>query len=181
MDETAQFIAHPVLVPDRTRKQALDAIGAALAGLFGDLPAILAGDLAQDGLQREQGMLVGLRASEMGTQLLLDVLPACQPPSYGPASCLDGAGCGMIERLHAVLAFDASLDDEVLDPSSMSHPRSNCTKFLLVPGKSPGNLPGNRTRWLPLADSREFFQENSRENRSLGKCHCSGVSGSDIT
>ena len=49
-DKGAQFIAHPVVIPDGSREQALHARGAELTGVFGDLPAIFAGDVAEDGL-----------------------------------------------------------------------------------------------------------------------------------
>src|SRR5262245_42165663 len=38
----AQVIAHPVRVPDRPIQQMLQSVGRAVAGLFGQLPAVLA-------------------------------------------------------------------------------------------------------------------------------------------
>jgi len=67
-DQGAQVIAHGILVPDGGGEQALDAKGAGLSGLFGDLPAIFARDVTEHGLQVAQGMLVGFGAREVGTQ-----------------------------------------------------------------------------------------------------------------
>ena len=82
--------------------------------MFGNLPAIFAGDRAENGLQVEQGMMMGFGACEMGTQTLVQVVQAPKPMAHGPQSCLDRLGCGMVKRLHAFLAFDGSLDEEVL-------------------------------------------------------------------
>ncbi len=49
-DQGAQFVAHRVLVPGGCREQALHAVGTGLPGVFGDLPAIFARDVAEDGL-----------------------------------------------------------------------------------------------------------------------------------
>ena len=49
-DKGSQFIADAIFVPDRVREQALYAIGSQFSGLFSDLPAIFAGDVAQHGL-----------------------------------------------------------------------------------------------------------------------------------
>lgn len=78
-DQGAQFIADACLVPDGAREQPLHAIRSELSGVFGDLPAIFAGDLAQDGLQVEEGMLVRFGASKMGTQTLMQLVQAHQP------------------------------------------------------------------------------------------------------
>src|SRR6266852_7829626 len=50
-DQGAQFITHACFVPDGAREQALHAVRPELPSVFSDLPAIFAGDLAEDGLQ----------------------------------------------------------------------------------------------------------------------------------
>ncbi len=66
-DQGAQVVTHRVLVPNGCREQALDAIRACLPGLFSDLPAIFARNVAQHGLQVAQGVLMGFWAGEVGT------------------------------------------------------------------------------------------------------------------
>jgi hypothetical protein len=80
--------------------------------VFSDLPTILARNFAEDGLQVELGMLQRFGARKMGTQPLLPLVQAQQPAANGRQGCFDGFGCGMIQRLHAVLAFDGSLNEE---------------------------------------------------------------------
>jgi len=75
-DQRSQLIANAGFVPDRLGEQALDTIGAQLSGLFGDLPAIFAWDVTDDGLQVEQSMTAWFGASKIRTQTLMDVLQA---------------------------------------------------------------------------------------------------------
>ena len=75
-DQRSQLIANAGFVPNRLGEQALDPIGAQLSGMFGDLPAIFAWDLTDDGLQVEQGVMQWFGACKIGTQTLMDVLQA---------------------------------------------------------------------------------------------------------
>jgi hypothetical protein len=59
-------------------------------------------------------MLVGFGARKMGTQALMQVVQTHQPAAHGTPGCPDRFGCGMVKRLHAFLAFDGSLDEEVV-------------------------------------------------------------------
>ncbi len=73
LDPGAQFIAAAVLVPDGAGEQALHAVGVGLSGVFGDLPAILAGDVTENGLQIQQGMLAGFGARKTGGDALVQL------------------------------------------------------------------------------------------------------------
>ena len=134
-DKGAQFIAHPVVVPDGSREQALHAIRAELPGVFGDLPAIFAGDVAEDGLQVEQGMTAGLGACKVGSQTLL-------PPLQGPCPDGDLLGgwpswrfCGMVRRLHAFLVSDGrTTRTRGMCSGSVSHLDEIGTKSVLIRG-----------------------------------------------
>ncbi len=104
-DQGAQFITHAGLVPDGTREQALHAVGPQLPSVFGDLPAIFAGDLAEDGLQVEQSVLAGFGASEAGRDLLVQMAQG-----QGPAAHLLEEGgnvcvCGKLKGSQAVSPF----------------------------------------------------------------------------
>jgi hypothetical protein len=110
LDKSTQFITNPVLVPDRSREQALHAIGPQLPSVFGDLPAIFAWDLAEHGLQVEQGQLVGLGTGKAGTQTLVELGQAQGPASDVRQTCPGWLGCAMIRRLHAVLVSDRLLE-----------------------------------------------------------------------
>jgi len=72
-DERAHFVANALFIPDGPRKQALHAIGTSLFGVFCDLPAIFSGDLADDGLQIEQGVAAWFGSSKVGSQTLVQV------------------------------------------------------------------------------------------------------------
>jgi hypothetical protein len=108
----AQVITHGILVPDGLGEQALDAIGAGLLGLFGDLPAIFARDVTEHGLQVAQGMLVDFGTREVGTQPGMPLVEMCVPPADLTERWFDGRRCGMLRGLHAVLAFDAGYQSE---------------------------------------------------------------------
>jgi hypothetical protein len=76
-----------------------------LQSVFSDLPAIFAGDLAEDGLQVEQSVLAGFGASEAGRDLLVQVAQG-----QGPAAHLLEEGgnvcvCGRLKGSHAVSPF----------------------------------------------------------------------------
>jgi hypothetical protein len=86
LDHGTQFIANPVLVPDRSREQALHAVGPQLPGMLSNLPAIFTWNLREDRLQVEQGYLVGLGTGKVGTQPLMQLLQA-----QGPACNLSQA------------------------------------------------------------------------------------------
>jgi hypothetical protein len=66
-DQSAQLIADGVLIPDGLREQALHARGGGFSRLFGDLPAIFAWDITEDGLQVAQSILVDFATGEMRT------------------------------------------------------------------------------------------------------------------
>src|SRR5215472_7610497 len=80
-DQGTQLIAHAVLVPGGLREQALDAIGTWQPGVFGDLPAVFPGDLAQDGSQVAQDMLEGFGACKIQAQTLMELVQAGKPPA----------------------------------------------------------------------------------------------------
>ena len=52
------------------------------ASVFSDLPAIFSGDVAQDGLQVEQGVLTNFGPSKAGTQTLMQVQQALEPTAH---------------------------------------------------------------------------------------------------
>jgi len=113
-NKRSQFIAYACVVPGGSREQALHAIRSRLSDVFGDLPAIFAGNLAENGLQVEPGMLVWFEAREMGTQTLMQLVQANLPTAYGTQGGPDRIRWSMVKRLHAFLAFDGSLNSEVL-------------------------------------------------------------------
>ena len=78
-DQGAQDIAYAVFVPDGTREQALHAIGTGLFGLFSDLPTIFSGNVTEESLQVEQGVLADFGARKMGSQTLLHLAQAQRP------------------------------------------------------------------------------------------------------
>jgi hypothetical protein len=82
--------------------------------MLSDLPAILAGDLAQDGLQVEEHMLVRFGASKMGTQTLMQLVQAHQPTANRSQSWPGFLWSGMVKVLHAFLVSDGQLIQAVL-------------------------------------------------------------------
>jgi hypothetical protein len=102
-DQRTKIIAHAILVPDGTRKQALHAIGSSLPGMFGDLPAIFARDITEDGLQGEEQMVMNFGACKAGTQVLMEVEQALVPTADLTQAWLNEFGCGMLNTLHADL------------------------------------------------------------------------------
>ena len=81
-DQRPQIVADPIFVPDGTREQTLHAIGPLLSGVLSNLPAIFARDVAQDGLQVEQHVLVDFGTSKMGTQTLMPLEQADDPTAH---------------------------------------------------------------------------------------------------
>ncbi len=108
-DQRAQFIAHPSFIPDRSREQALHAKRPFLSGMFSDLPAIFSRDLAHDGLQIEQGVLMWFGTSEVGSQALMQGDQGQRPSSYLLEGWSGFIPCGMVEGLHAFLFSDGYL------------------------------------------------------------------------
>jgi len=155
-DQGTQVIAHGVLVPDGGGEQALDAKGAGLSGLFGDLPAIFAREVTEDGLQVVQGMLVGLRAREVGTQPRMPLAQVVVPSADLTQAWPNGYRYGMLRGLHAVLAFDEGYQSEGLQLLAWHIEASNARSD---------------------SGSREISQEDSRENSSFSKCNCSVSAG----
>src|SRR5258708_9248237 len=113
-DQGTQVIAHGVLVPDGGGEQALDAKGAGLSGLFGDLPAIFAREVTEDGLQVAQGMLMGFWAREMGTQPRMQLAQMVVPSADLTQALPNGRRDGMLMGLHSLLAFDEEYQSEGL-------------------------------------------------------------------
>jgi len=74
--------------------------------VFSDLPAIFAGDVAEDGLQVEQGMLADFGASKMGRQPLMHLPQAQCPGANGTQAWFGWRGCGILMMLHAGLLSD---------------------------------------------------------------------------
>ena len=120
-DEGAQIIANPLFLPDGTREQALYAIGSLLFGLFSNLPAIFSGDVAENGLQIEQGVLAWLRASEVGSQALMQLDQGQRPSSYLAWGWSSVIPCGMVMRLHAVLVVSWTSLKVFFLPCRVSH------------------------------------------------------------
>jgi hypothetical protein len=77
-----------------------------LSRLFGDLPAIFARDVTQDGLQVAQGMLMNFGARKVGTQPGMELLQALVPSADLMQAWSGLRGCGMLRLLHAALLSD---------------------------------------------------------------------------
>lgn len=82
LDQRPYLIAYGVLVPNGAREQSLHAVGTRLPGVFGDLPANFSGDVTQDGLQVQQGMLVDFGARKAGRQALMELVQAHGPGAH---------------------------------------------------------------------------------------------------
>jgi hypothetical protein len=95
-----------IFVPEGTRKQALDAVGVGLSGLFSDLPPIFAGDVAQEGLQVEQSVLTNFGADKQGCQTLMQQVQAQHPGANQTQVWRGRLGYGILMRLHAGLLSD---------------------------------------------------------------------------
>jgi len=131
----SQLIANPSLIPDRPREQALHAVGTGLSGVFCDLPAIFSGDLADDGLQLEQGVLAWFRASKVGSQALMQLDQGQRPSSYLLQRWSDFMVCGMVERLHAFLFSDGSLFKGVFVLCRVSHRKREMHEAFFIEGE----------------------------------------------
>jgi hypothetical protein len=122
------------------------------SGVFDDLPAIFAGDLAENRLQVEQGMLIGFWTSEGRTDLLMELLQAHQPAAQGELSGSSQIGCGIVRRLHTFLAFDAAHNRAGFGASRVSHRSEKSMTFFdprRIPGKSPGKFLRKNPRKIP--------------------------------
>jgi len=112
--ERAEHVTNAVLVPGGSREQALDARRMRQPGVFGDLPAMVARNLAENGLQGEHGMLGGFRTRDVGTQTLMELLHAKVPAVHGFQDGLNGFCGGIVgKKLPAFLAFDGSRNEAV--------------------------------------------------------------------
>src|SRR5947209_15183631 len=127
-EEATQLITHAVLVPDCFGEQALDAIRVQEPGVFSDLPAIFPGNLAEDGLQVEQGMAAWFGTGEVGRHALVQEAQGQRPGADLTKGGADLRGCGMLMMLHAVLVSDGQVREESFAASSMSHRHEKCTK-----------------------------------------------------
>ena len=112
-DKGAQFIAHPILIPGRSGEEALNGIRLWQPGVFGDLPAIFARDVAQDGLQVQQGVLEDFGASEEGRQAALPLTQAERPGGDLSRRWSLLHLCAIIRILHAFLVSDGVLAQRV--------------------------------------------------------------------
>ena len=112
-DERAHFVANALFIPDRPREQALHAVGTGLFGVFGDLPTIFPGNLAEDGLQVEESVLTWLGASEVGSQALMQMAQGQGPATNLIQGWPDLLGYGRLMVLHAFLVSDRRLEQEV--------------------------------------------------------------------
>ena len=74
-----------------------------MSGVFGHLPAIFAGDLAQDGLQGEQGMPAWFGSCETRSQTLMQVLQLEGPSPNVLERWSDFIPYGIVLVLHDVL------------------------------------------------------------------------------
>ena len=81
-------------------------IGMGLPGLFGELPAIFARHVTQDGLQIAQGLLMDFGAREMRAESCMQLTQLLVPPTDLSERGPHLLGCAMLRVLHAVLAFD---------------------------------------------------------------------------
>ena len=149
-EEGAQFIAHPVVIPDGLREQTLHAVGSEFFGMLSDLPAIFPGDVTDDGLQVAQGTTAWLGARKTGRQARMQMQQAHGPGANLAQGWLGWLWCGIIRMLHAFLVANGQLKQEV---------------FVLLECHIGAYI----------ARSFLCFRENSRENGSLYKCHCSGM------
>src|ERR1700694_4554066 len=138
-DERTQIIAHAAFIPDGTREQALHAIGSSLPGMFGNLPAIFARDVTQDGLEEEQDVVVDFGASKAGTQALMQMVQALEPPAHLTQAWLNRLGCGMLNVLHAGLLSERRCKGERMRLLAC-HIREHCVKRCPTPGKIPGRI-----------------------------------------
>src|SRR5947209_2217966 len=102
-EEAAQFIAYPLLVPDCVGEQALDAVGMEEAGVFSDLPAIFPGNLAEDGVQVEQGVVAWFGTREVAGQALMELAQGEGPGADFTQGWPGWRECGMVRWLHGVL------------------------------------------------------------------------------
>ena len=147
-EEGAQIIAPPRFIPDGSREQTLHARGSLLFGMLSDLPAIFPGDITDDGLQVEQSATAWLGSRKTRTQTLMQVEQAQRPGANLAQGWPGLLWCGMVVMLHAFLVSDGQLKQEV---------------FVLLECHIGARI------------ARSFFWsgENSRENDSIYKCHCS--------
>ena len=113
-EESTQLITHAVLVPDCFGEQALHAIRVQEAGVFSYLPAIFPGNLAEDGLQVEQGMAAWFGTGEVGRHALVQEAQGQRPGADLTKGGADLRGCGMLMMLHAVLVSDGWLEQAVV-------------------------------------------------------------------
>src|SRR5215469_17334092 len=92
-----------------------------LSGLFSDLPAILARNVTEHGLQVEQSVLVDFWAREVGTQPRMELAQALVPLADLTQAWSGERRCGMLRGLHAVLTFDGQSNARGDPTASMSH------------------------------------------------------------
>ena len=114
-DQAAQQIAHAICVPDRTRKQALDAVRMSLTSLLSNLPAIFAGDVTQEGLQIKQSVVMNFGASKQGRQALMQEVQVGDPGTDQTQRWPQRLGCGMLKGLHAGLLSTDKATENVSD------------------------------------------------------------------
>ncbi len=163
-DEGAQRIADGLLIPDGVGEQALHAGGMGLVGVFSDLPAVFAGDLAEDGMQIEQGLLMNFGTGKEGTQPGMQLAQLLRPRADLLQRWLGRFGCAILRRLHAGLAFARGRTAEGMillachigasmarslgqfpedsgESSVQSPGRHMALGSRRIPGRIPGNMP----------------------------------------
>ena len=152
-DEGAQRIAHGLLIPDGAREQALHAGGIGLASVFSDLPAIFAGDLAEDGVQIEQGMLMDFGTGKVGTQpgmplaqLLRPLADLCADLARTLRMCYTG-------KTSWASPFRGTSLCSRIGTASMSHRAEKDTKFFSVPRGIPRKMPCLQSATVVYLDS----------------------------
>jgi len=133
-DERAHFVANALFIPDGPRKQALHAIGTSLFGVFGDLPALFSGNLADDGLQIEQRVVAWFGARKVGSQALMQADQGQRPASYLLQGWSGVIPCGMVGRLHALLVSDGHLSRCFFFLVECHIASEKCTRFFLAWG-----------------------------------------------
>jgi hypothetical protein len=81
----ADVVADLVVVPDRAGQQVLQAVWGGLAGVLGDRPAVLAGQVGQQPEHQHPGVPSGLHPAEPASDPAQQLLQPRLPPGRGYA------------------------------------------------------------------------------------------------
>jgi hypothetical protein len=80
LDEVgAEIVADPVVVPHRPAEQVLHPVGAGVAGMLGDRPAVLAGQVGQQPVHERLGPSAWLHPAEPARDPAQQLLQPCLP------------------------------------------------------------------------------------------------------